>query len=105
MTHFTTDIRPMSDLKSAGADVVRQARETGRPVALTRHGRAVAVVLSVEAFDELNASPAGYPYAPPDRAAERAAIAEADADFEAGRHSSHEDVVARLNHRLRSPKA
>lgn len=102
MTRFTTDIRPMSDLQSGGADIVRQAQETGRPIALTRHGRAVAVVLSAEAFDELAASPGHYPYAPAGSAAERVAIAEADADFEAGRHSSHDEVVARIHHRLRA---
>ena len=50
------DLRPLSDLKAHASAVVKQAQESGRPVVLTRHGRGVAVVLSVEAFEELQAS-------------------------------------------------
>ncbi len=92
MTRFSEDLRPMSDLKSGGADIVRQAQESGRPVVLTRHGRGVAVVLSVEAYDELAAASQVV--------ALRAAIAEADAAASAGRVSQHDDVVGRITARM-----
>lgn len=50
---LSEDIRPMSDLKSKGADIVRQVNSTHRPVVLTRHGRGVAVVLSLEDYEEV----------------------------------------------------
>jgi prevent-host-death family protein len=50
---LSEDIRPMSDLKSNGADIVRQVNATHRPVVLTRHGRGVAVVLSLEDYEEV----------------------------------------------------
>lgn len=48
---LSTDIRPVSDLKSHGAEIVRQVNDTSRPVVLTRHGRSVAVVLSIEEYE------------------------------------------------------
>lgn len=48
------DLRPISDLKSSGADIVRQVNQTGRPIVLTRHGRGVAVVLSLEEYEFLS---------------------------------------------------
>ncbi len=92
MTRFSEDLRPMADLKSGGADIVRQAQTTGRPVGLTRHGRCVAVVLSAEAYDELAAgSQLGQL---------RAAIADADAAASAGQVSPHEDVARRIYERM-----
>lgn len=92
MTRFSEDLRPMTDLKSGGADIVRQAQETGRPVVLTRHGRGVAVVLSVEAYDELLATTQAN--------ALRAAIAEADEAVERGQVVAHEQVVRRMRERM-----
>jgi prevent-host-death family protein len=93
MHRFSDDLRPMSDLKSAGAEIVRQAQTTGRPVVLTRHGRGVAVVLSVEAYDDL-AADAGL-------RALREAVAEADAELARGEALPHDDVAAEFEQRLR----
>jgi prevent-host-death family protein len=49
---LSEDIRPVTDLKSHGADIIRQV-ENGRAVVLSKHGRAVAVVVSVEEYEEL----------------------------------------------------
>ncbi len=53
MTHLTIsrDIRPISDLKAKGSEIVTQVANTGRPVVLTRHGRGVAVVLAVDEYE------------------------------------------------------
>ena len=53
---LSQDLRSVSELKSHSSEVLRQAEETGRPVVLTRHGKGVAVVLSLAAYEELEAS-------------------------------------------------
>ena len=49
-------LRPLTDLKARARSVVEQAQRTGRPVVLTRYGKGVAVLLSVQAFDEIQAT-------------------------------------------------
>ena len=81
---ISQDIRPISDLKAKGSEIVTQAAETGRPVVLTRHGRGVAVVLAVDDFERLQ------------QAAERGALVEAlregERDVEAGRVLTQEQM-------------
>jgi prevent-host-death family protein len=55
---ISEDLRPLSDMKARPNDVVTQARESGRPVVLTRYGKGVAVLLSVESYEELQVSAA-----------------------------------------------
>ena len=55
---ISEDLRPLSDMKARPNDVVTQARDTGRPVVLTRYGKGVAVLLSVESYEELQVSAA-----------------------------------------------
>ena len=86
------DVKPLSDLKTKAGDIVRQAEETGRPVIITKHGRSVAVVLSVEAYDEYQMLAA--------RAEMQRAIAEAERDVAEGRTVAHDEVVARWEKKL-----
>ena len=48
---FSEDVVPISDLKVNPGKVVRMAGETRRPVLLTRRGRGVAVVQSVNEYE------------------------------------------------------
>jgi prevent-host-death family protein len=48
---FSEDVVPLTDLKTNPGRVVRQVAESRRPVLLTRRGRGVAVVQSVDEFD------------------------------------------------------
>ena len=82
------DLRPLSDLKARAGDVVRQAGETGRPIVLTRHGRGVAVVLSIEAFEELQHDA--------QRAVVQRAVENAERDLVAGHEVADEQVEAKL---------
>ena len=50
-TKFSQDIIPLSDLKVNPGKVVHQVDETRRPVLLTKRGRGVAVVQSVEDYE------------------------------------------------------
>jgi antitoxin YefM len=82
------DLRPVSELKSSGAEIVRQVNSTGRPVVLTRHGRGVAVLVSLERFEELEQAEG--------RAQLQRALLEGEADVAAGRVVPHADVVTKL---------
>jgi len=74
------DIRPVTDLKSHGADIIRQV-ENGRAVVLSKHGRAVAVVVSVEEYEDLQESA--------DRYALQRAVEQAETELDAGQGVPH----------------
>ena len=46
-------IRPVSDLRNNFADISRTVHESGQPVFLTKNGYGDMVVLSMEAFENL----------------------------------------------------
>ena len=50
-TKFSQDIVPLSDMKVNPGKVVSQLDETHRPVLLTKRGRGVAVVQSLEDYE------------------------------------------------------
>jgi len=50
---LTEDLRPLADLSTQASEVVQQVHSSGRPLVLTREGRGVPVLLSVEAFENL----------------------------------------------------
>lgn len=70
---MSEDLRPLSDMKSSPGDIVGQVQRTGRPVYLTRYGKGVAVVLSLEAYEDLQVSAAKMKLIAVLREAERAA--------------------------------
>jgi prevent-host-death family protein len=45
-------IIPVSDLRQDAAKVLKRVRESREPVVITQRGRAAAVMLSVEAFEQ-----------------------------------------------------
>lgn len=93
---ISEDLRPLSDLKSKASEIVRQANENRRPIVLTRHGRGVAVVLSLEVFEELQTEAR--------RAELQRAVEDAERDLEAGHHVSHRDVESKLKRWTRGEK-
>lgn len=46
-------IRPVSDLRNNFADISKTVHETAKPVFLTKNGYGDMVVLSIEAFEDL----------------------------------------------------
>lgn len=70
---LSEDLRPLSDMKTRPGDVVGQVQRTGRPVFLTRYGKGVAVVMSLESFEEIQASAAKMRLVSALKEAERAA--------------------------------
>lgn len=46
------DIIPVTDLRQDAAAALERARQSRRPVVITQRGRAAAVLLSVEAYEQ-----------------------------------------------------
>ena len=88
------DLRPLTDLKVEAGDIVGQVERTGRPVVLTRHGRGVAVILSISAFEEMQEHLAS--------AKLQRALDEGEADVRACRLIGHDDIVRKHAGRARA---
>lgn len=78
----------MTDLAADTRGVVQHARETGRPVVLTSEGKEIAVLLSLEAFEEMRAAS--------EQPELQRAIEEAERGIEEGRWVEHAEVEAKL---------
>lgn len=48
---FSEDVVPLGDMKVNPGKIVRRIDETGRPALLTSHGRGVAVVQALSAYE------------------------------------------------------
>lgn len=48
----TSDIRPITHLKTATAEVVREVSEDGRTIVITQNGEAKAVIMGAAQYDE-----------------------------------------------------
>lgn len=46
------EIIPISDLRQGAADVLRKVRDSDEPLVITQRGRAAAVMLSVDAYEQ-----------------------------------------------------
>lgn len=88
---LSEDLRPLSDLKTQTSEVIQQAQESGRPVVLTRHGRGVAVVLSIQAFEDLQSTA--------ERLQLQRAIEDAEQEIAGGKWVEHSEVSEKLRRR------
>lgn len=86
------DIRPLSEFRANVASYVEHVQSTQRALVLTQHGRSAAILIAVEAYEDL---------------VERGELAEdvriAEAQIGAGRGVPHAKAAARLRSRLRPP--
>lgn len=81
-------IVPISDLRAAAAALVKEARQTRTPIFITQHGRATAVLMSIEEYDEA------------DRAAMDAAIRRGLVEFDAGAEGHSLEEVMEESRRI-----
>ncbi len=86
---ISENIIPVSDFKAKAAEWLRRLGESSEPVVITQNGKAAAVVLSPAAYDELTK-----------RFRFMEAVERGLADVEAGRVTSHEEVVAEMRRRF-----
>ena len=84
------DIIPIGEFKTHASRVIRQLRDTGRPIVITQNGRPAGVLVSAAEFDRLTER---------DRFVE--AVREGLADSEAGRLVSDAELTAEFNARHR----
>lgn len=82
---FSEDIVPLTDIKINPGRVVRQINESHRPVLLTSRGRGVAVMQSLEDYEQAE-----------EEKAFMRAVVEGLADLDNNRESSLPDVKKRL---------
>ena len=86
---ISENIIPVSDFKAKAADWLRRLGESSEPVVITQNGKAAGVLLSPAAYDELT-----------DRFRFVRSVEQGLADVEAGRVSSHEEVVGVMRERF-----
>jgi prevent-host-death family protein len=49
---FSTQVKPISYLKSHAAEIVKEISESGEPMLITQHGEAKLVVMDVRAYEQ-----------------------------------------------------
>lgn len=49
---YSTQIKPISDIKANAASVIEEIAETRNPVIITQNGRAKAVLVDVKSYEE-----------------------------------------------------
>jgi prevent-host-death family protein len=52
--HVAQDIVPLGEFKTESSRLLKRLRSSRRPLVLTQNGKATAVVVTPEEFDELN---------------------------------------------------
>ena len=50
--HIVEDIRPLADFEQNSIEILRQLRETGRPIVLTVKGKADAVLMDAKTYEK-----------------------------------------------------
>jgi prevent-host-death family protein len=51
--NFENDIKPLSEFRANAAHLVKQIKDTKRPLILTQHGKSSAVLVDVAAYQAL----------------------------------------------------
>ena len=80
------NIIPVSDLRQDAAKVIKRVKDSREPIVITQRGRAAAVMLSVEAFEQSER----------DRELLRL-LAKGEKEFEAGEGHDLESVLAQVD--------
>lgn len=90
---LSQDVLPLGEFKTQASRVLRKLKENQRPVIITQNGRAAAVLITPEEFDQM-------------REGERfmTAVREGLADSEAGRVLEDDEVERLLDERFGSLK-
>ncbi len=81
---LSEDVKPVDELLTSGAQLVRSVAETRRTILLTDNGAAKAVLMDVASYDRWR-----------DTVALLKLISQSEADVEAGRTVSQDEAFAR----------
>ena len=83
------DIKPVTYMKTSAAELLRKVGRTRRPVVITQHGEARAVVLDIATYEQLR-----------DATLMLQLVSQAEADVRAGRTTTNASAFARARRRL-----
>lgn len=84
------DIVPFTAFRASLSKFMEQARGTQRPVVITQNGKSSAVLLDIDAFENLR-----------EEMEIRRMVQKAEADFKEGRTIPHDKAIAELKARFR----
>ena len=88
------DIKPITYMKMRSADLVREVRENRRPIVITQHGEASAVVLDVASYEALR-----------DAAILMKLVSQSEEDARRGRTRTQGAVFSRIEARIATARA
>ncbi len=91
--NISTDIRPISYLKSKSADLLKQVNETHRPVIITQNGEPRAVLQDTESYEKMRNAIGVLKL-----------VAQGEEDIKKGRTVTQESVLDNLDKRLGKKK-
>jgi prevent-host-death family protein len=86
---LTEDIKPVTYMKTRAAELLREVKRSRRPVVITQHGEAQAVVMDVATYEALR-----------DATLLLQLTAQGEADVQAGRTLPQAEVFKRARRRL-----
>ncbi len=88
--NITSDIKPITYLKSRAADVLKQINETHRPVIITQNGEPKAVLQDPESYENMRNAIGLLKL-----------ISQGEDDIKHGKVKSQEDVFADIERRVK----
>jgi prevent-host-death family protein len=86
---LTEDIKPVTYMKTRAAELLREVKRSRRPVVITQHGEAQAVVMDVATYEALR-----------DATLLLQLTAQGESDVQAGRTLPQAEVFKRVRRRL-----
>jgi prevent-host-death family protein len=87
---LSEDIKPVTYMKTRAADLLKQVKESRRPVVITQNGEAKAVLLDVASYEELRNATMLLQL-----------VSEGEADLRKGRTMPQKGALERVRSRLR----
>ena len=88
--NYAKGIEPVTVLKTRSAELIRQAQETGQPIIITQNGKPTAVLQDVESFQRQREALTLLKI-----------LAKGDQELSEGKAVSHDDVLRRIEHKLK----
>ncbi|MFV1976211.1 MAG: type II toxin-antitoxin system Phd/YefM family antitoxin [Candidatus Scalindua sp.] len=91
--NITTDIKPVSYLKSKSADLLKQINETHRPVIITQNGEPKAVLQDTKSYENMRNAIGMLKL-----------ISQGEEDIKKGKSRTQEEVFEKLETQLKKRK-
>ena len=91
--NITSDIKPVTYLKSRAADLLNQINETHRPVIITQNGEPRAVLQDPKSYENMR-----------NAIGMLTLISEGEADVRSGRMKSQDDVFDEIENALKASR-